>query len=726
VVPPGRARAALAGLLVAACPALAAQSAPERHALDGYRDSLQTVSDTSSLARAYRALGRAPAGRTPMLRELRLGFTALRLAETGWDPSAGKARDHFRRVTDREPRWPYGWYGLGLAETLRADWEQRDSLALGSRVGLGAVERACERHRRALESDPAFVPAGLALAELTLGLRDTARFTPARDAVRRAAAASSRPEPDLVLAWARLERAAGDGERAMDAFRRYIAGGGNEALGRLELARTALAGGRPDAEADYFAAAAEPDSVARAGYHADLAPIATDVELARFDALAGPERADWLRRFWHDRDRYEMRAEGERLREHYRRLLHARRSFALTLSRRFYGLADAYRSGSEELDDRGVIYVRHGEPSARLRPFVFGLMPNESWRYRRAEGDLLFHFSAGYDGNGGGDLYDYRLVTSVLDLRGAAQAPPDQLLLSRQSLSPMYGRMLNWGPYGAARERARERGIGAASVAIGTETDSYELAFARPLPVLADLIAVGERAGLPLTHLVVAVPAEVLRAGEPLRVRLVALDERGRATGSGDTTLAVGLPGRERGRYLLSRVELPLPAGVYRWRAAVQQGDSTGSVLPLDSLEVADRGGELVLSDLALGARGASAVWEPVPGDTVLLTPFDLFRAGAEAELYYEVAGAEPGISYRHAITVYRVKGDDDTSLERRPVVSLGFDEAAREALVRSHRTLQLTRLKPGRYVVEVRIRGGGEDSGARRRAFSIVRANRR
>ena len=39
---------------------------------------------------------------------------------------------------------------------------------------------------------------------------------------------------------------------------------------------------------------------------------------------------------------------------------------------------------------------------------------------------------------------------------------------------------------------------------------------------------------------------------------------------------------------------------------------------------------------------------------------------------------------------------------------------------------LQLTRLKPGRYVVEVRIRGGGEDSGARRRAFSIIRANRR
>ena len=81
-----------------------------------------------------------------------------------------------------------------------------------------------------------------------------------------------------------------------------------------------------------------------------------------------------------------MRAHGERLREHYRRLLYARRHFALTVSRRFYGPADAYRSGGMEIDDRGVIYVRHGEPSDRLRPFVFGLMPNESWRLQPGGG----------------------------------------------------------------------------------------------------------------------------------------------------------------------------------------------------------------------------------------------------------------------------------------------------------------------------------------------------
>jgi hypothetical protein len=55
----------------------------------------------------------------------------------------------------------------------------------------------------------------------------------------------------------------------------------------------------------------------------------------------------WLERFWSDRDRAALRKDGERLREHYRRLLYARRHFALTISRRFYGDQDAYRSAAK-------------------------------------------------------------------------------------------------------------------------------------------------------------------------------------------------------------------------------------------------------------------------------------------------------------------------------------------------------------------------------------------
>jgi hypothetical protein len=150
-------------------------------------------------------------------------------------------------------------------------------------------------------------------------------------------------------------------------------------------------------------------------------------------------------------------------------------------------------------------------------------------------------------------------------------------------------------------------------------------------------------------------------------------------------------------------------------------GDSLGVVLPKDSVHVSARGAALAISDLALGVRGASARWEPAPGDTVLLTPFDLFLEGAEVELYYEVPGAGRGATYRHEIAVFRMKGDPAVA-ERRPAVALAFDEPATEELLRSRRVLQLSRLRPGRYLIEVRVRAPEGESVTRRREFRIVR----
>jgi GWxTD domain-containing protein len=547
-------------------------------------------------------------------------------------------------------------------------------------------------------------------------------------AALRKAAAVPGTAPDVLLATARVERAAGHLDSAGVALERFLSAGGSRAVGLLELARTRLSEGREDAQAEYYVGAASDDPEAVAGYRADLSMIASDSELALFDRAHGPARAEFLRRFWTDRDRLEMRAPGERIREHYRRLLHARRNFALTVSRRYYGGADAYRTGGMEIDDRGVIYVRHGEPAERLRPFVYGLMPNESWRFNRAEGDLLLHFSAGYDSNGGGDLYDYRLVESVLDLRGAEDASEDQLLLSRERFSAVYRRMLHWGPYGAARSRARERGIGRASIALGTETDSYELQFPDTLHGVVDMVAVGAAGHRTLAHLVFAIAGDGTRPErEPagvrytVRVRAVASDEGGRPLADLDTTILFRPPAPlDRGQYLIGRAELPLPPGRWTWRAALQVGDSVGIVLPRDTVRVASAG-RLSLSDLALGIGGASARWEATPGDTVLLTPFDLFPEGAEVELYYEAGGAVPGTSYRHDIAVYRVRGDLGTA-ERRAVVTLGFDEPASDTLVRSHRVLQLARLKPGRYLVEVKLSTAEGEVVGRRREFMVVR----
>ena len=172
---------------------------------------------------------------------------------------------------------------------------------------------------------------------------------------------------------------------------------------------------------------------------------------------------------------------------------------------------------------------------------------------------------------------------------------------------------------GAARSRARERGIGRASIALGTTTDSYQLRFSRDLRGVVDLVAVGAVGARTLGHLVFAIAEPGTRperdaggARYTVRLRAVASDAGGRPFANLDTTI-VFRPSAPLGpaQYLIGRAELPLPRGRWTWRAALQVGDSTGIVLPRDTLRVDPSMGGLSLSDLALGIRGASAVWEP-------------------------------------------------------------------------------------------------------------------
>jgi len=207
-----------------------------------------------------------------------------------------------------------------------------------------------------------------------------------------------------------------------------------------------------------------------------------------------------------------------------------------------------------------------------------------------------------------------------------------------------------------------------------------------------------------------------------VRVRAIASDASDRPGAGVDTTIVFRAPAAlRRGQYLIGRVEMPMPPGRWSWRAAVQLGDSLGVVLPRDTVLVSRPISGLTLSDLALGTRSTSAAWQPTPGDTVRLTPFDLFPEGSEVELYYEVAGVTEGAAYRHEIAVYRMKGEAGPA-ETRPVVTLSFEEPAAGPVVRSHRVLQLARLRPGRYLVEVQLRPPGGVTLTRRRELRVVR----
>jgi hypothetical protein len=52
-------------------------------------------------------------------------------------------------------------------------------------------------------------------------------------------------------------------------------------------------------------------------------------------------------------------------------------------------------------------------------------------------------------------------------------------------------------------------------------------------------------------------------------------------------------------------------------------------------------------------------------------------------------------------------------------------DEAAAGEVIRAHRTLQLARLKPGTYVVEVKLTAPDGTAEVRRRAIRVVKPDR-
>jgi GWxTD domain-containing protein len=546
----------------------------------------------------------------------------------------------------------------------------------------------------------------------------------------------------VLLARGRVEREVGDGDSALAALHGFLTSGSNRALGLLEVARTRFLLGRYDGLQPYYDGAALDDSVAVAAYRADLASVASDSVLNEFDRVQGARRAAYLRQFWGERDRIELRAEGERLREHYRRLFYARKNFFLTSLNRHYDIVERYRSGSRDFDDRGVIYIRHGEPSSRATYAAPGLDPNESWRYSRPEGDLIFHFMARED------VQDFKLVESLFDVLGFSNAlalrgglagsegdpVAQELLLSRERLAPIYGRLQTAGRIATGRYQDEERQQGQTSIALGTSSDSYELRFADELKVHTQVLAVGHDSGGSLVQIAYAISGSSL---EPVtvtqgflysvRVRFVATDRTGRVAATLDTTRHFVSPAPvPEGEHLVGRVSLPVPPGQFQYRLAIQQGEESGIVLPRDTVRVGQpTSAALALSDLVIGNRNANLYWRRTEQDTVMFNPLRTFRRNEDMELYYEVEGLAQETPYTVRIAVRKQGGSGGVFRKifggGGAAISLKFDERATFPVAATHRSLDLERLKPGQYTLEVMVEDGQGRSDRRAADFDVV-----
>jgi GWxTD domain-containing protein len=735
--------------------AVLAQAPAERADLESLRDSLATVQDSAALGRLESGtIEVAKQRRNDPLIHLRLGFIAYRLGEltqakSHYDAAAGE----FEWAGELRPDWPYPWYGLGLAELALGEHAVLAIENLRQMLGKDYLSKAAKAFARATEADPSFVSAVVDLANTALTQRIRPRLEVALGAVRLAAASPAGRHAEVQLVRGRVEREAGEADSALVAFQAYLSVGGDSGVGLLELARTFYFARRADQGwAAYFAGArAATSTAALTLYRTDLSWIADSAELTLFDGLPDPgARERWLERFWTRRDVVEARDVGERLAEHYRRWAYARRSFGLVSRHRHYDITEVYRAKQVEFDDRGVIYMRHGEPDRRARFTCTtnedangeGCAPNESWLYRRRPaGDLIFHFAAR------GDVQDFKLVESLVDVLGFRQAiraatysdaQVSELYATRDEFGPLYGRV-GRSMRAPGSELALDRALGRRSIAVGTTSDSYAQRFDVPLDLVTSEFVVGaERDSTgQMLHVVFAIPADRLpgEPGEdgiryPLRFRLVVSDSTDRIVARLDTFRIFGARQALRNpAYLTGRLALAVPAGHFRYRLLVATPDRGAGEVVTDSLRVdALDGRRFAVSDIVVGREGSGLVWLSSPGDTVRLNPLQRFPENSAAELYYEIYGLARGAAYH---TVVRLDREGGRSLfgairglfgGRRSPVLLEFDAAAAGPVTREHRGVALRDVAKGSYRLTVVISDPATGASATRtQRFQVV-----
>jgi hypothetical protein len=178
------------------------------------------------------------------------------------------------------------------------------------------------------------------------------------------------------------------------------------------------------------------------------------------------------------------------------------------------------------------------------------------------------------------------------------------------------------------------------------------------------------------------------------------MDSLGHSRSWLDTTTAILTQGggvTQREVDAVGRVTLPAPAGEWRYQIALSYDDSTGKVIRSDAVSVGRfDGSELALSDLVLSKDGKGAPWAVAPGDTAWFNPRSNWNRDDVIAVYHEVYGLTPGSEYREELVLRRGKKAE---------LSLGWSGVAQESTLRVARMLSLTKVKPGRYVMEFVVR---------------------
>ncbi|MGQ0562883.1 MAG: hypothetical protein ACT443_13535 [Gemmatimonadota bacterium] len=306
---------------------------------------------------------------------VRKGLIAIELHRRSDDPNDGAdAVRLFSAALKEDATDPWAHYGLGVA-LFRA----RSTIALARSLGTAdgeAIKAAQRELERALDLAPAFTEAAKVLAEIALRTRtihamESARSVLASDGAARDQVAELSLALNDTAAILAHEPASG-----LDYLRRALVLFGRDSGAAVEA---------------YLTGVSVWDEAAARVYVEDILASTSLEEADRLRAGTVEERANALLLFWRKRSVRDGMSIAARITEHYRRLAVAQTRYASNSpdspAAITTGMLPSHLSSlGSELDARGIVYVRYGEPHDRVAIHNALTRPNETWVYFSPDG----------------------------------------------------------------------------------------------------------------------------------------------------------------------------------------------------------------------------------------------------------------------------------------------------------------------------------------------------
>jgi hypothetical protein len=719
-----------------------------------------------------------------------------------------------RAVVDQD-KWPEAWILLGL---VRVRWahdtifaQDGPGMPAGMSTALGAANALAE----ALRLDPTFTAAAEELAFVPEPREGAAALI---GRVRILRGVRQMLSPRALAATAILERDVGSPDSAVALEKRALERGHiDSGVVLLSLARDLYRIGFPqEGRATFIRGASIATDATDRAYRDELAWVASPSELAQWDMASVASRPAWVATFWARRDAADGRPDGARLIEHYHRIEYAMAHFRLALPQvgkqrfltwaqtseyaaeargRDYALkhpdlcpeaarfandaktlgADSpfayYQSVQDLVDDRGVIWIRHGPPTATRQSVGDEI---EVWRYDLHNGPLVLQFrAADFRGISGASVLVPSLLTlpegernQVCELDSSlcgqlglhrALEPSDTMLIQPpvtggctgggcpQPVDPVTGRPLQtsrtfFKPLGGARELCRDplarvierevdhegarldagaivraRARGREMIDLATTTDSYQRDFAKAIHPAVQVYGLDRaQGGSPRLVIAFALPGQELAYTK--------LDSAGR-----------------RAVYPVEIQVMTVDAGsgarhdVDTLRRFVSPEPVTSGKFITGVLEVPMTPGRYATSVVFTQSDGHGAMSYlseiVVPGVSSLVSVSDLvlgrensgvrWNSGATSvalnPLNAYAVGANAEVYFQlSGMTVgtkYQTKYEffrSDDDPKRGPRLSVASSDVAVQGRTEVSRTLGLQQLDPGKYRVKLTISGDG------------------